>query len=42
MKRFIALAIGVLALAPVTLAQTADEAIEKALLPAPRNMKEWK
>lgn len=40
MKRFIALAIGVLALAPVTLAQTADEAIEKALLPAPRNMKE--
>src|SRR6187200_1471082 len=40
MKRFIALAIGVLALAPVTLAQTADEAIEKALLPAPRQMKE--
>jgi hypothetical protein len=40
MKRFIALAIGVLALAPVALAQTADEAIEKALLPAPRNMKE--
>src|SRR4030095_14927348 len=40
MKRFIALAIGVLALAPVTLAQTADEAIEKSWRPAPRNMKE--
>ena len=40
MKRFIALAIGVLALAPAAFAQTADEAIEKALLPAPRNMKE--
>ena len=40
MKRFIALTISVLTLAPVALAQTADEAIEKALQPAPRNMKE--
>ena len=40
MKRFIAVVIGVAALVPATFAQTADEAIEKALLPAPRNMKE--
>ena len=40
MKRFIAIVIGVVALAPGAFAQTADEAIEKALLPAPRNMKE--
>ena len=38
MKRFIVL-IGLLAVAPCAFAQT-DEAIEKALLPAPRNLKE--
>jgi hypothetical protein len=40
MKRFIAVVIGVAAFIPAAFAQTADEAIEKALSPAPRNMKE--
>ncbi len=40
MKRFIAVVIGAVALGSGAFAQTADEAIEKALLPAPRNMKE--
>src|SRR4051812_30962086 len=40
MKRFIAVVIGVVALAPAGFAQAPDEAIERALLPAPRNLKE--
>ena len=43
MKRYVAAMMGVLALAgspAAAFAQGADEAIEKALLPAPRNMKE--
>lgn len=43
MKRFVAALAGVTALCALSagaFAQTGDEAIEKALLPAPRNMKE--
>ncbi len=39
MKRIVCLVLGVLALSAATFAQTSDE-IEKALLPAPRNMKD--
>jgi hypothetical protein len=40
MKRFALFVIGVLAVSAPTFAQTPDEAIEKALAPAPRQMKE--
>jgi hypothetical protein len=40
MKRILLTLVGVLTLATATFAQTADPEIDKALLPAPRNMKE--
>jgi hypothetical protein len=40
MKRFIALALGVLAVSTTALAQTQDETIERALSAAPRQLKE--
>jgi hypothetical protein len=40
MKRSLAILVSVLAVSAGTYAQSPDEAIEKALLPAPRNMKE--
>jgi len=40
MKRIVLLVVGVVAIAGSAFAQTPAEAIEKALMPAPRNMKE--
>ena len=40
MKRIVLAALGVLAVSSTTFAQTPDEAVEKALTAAPRNMKE--
>src|SRR5215510_10215016 len=40
MKRIIVIALTLLAVSAVVFAQTPEEMIEKALLPAPRNMKE--
>ena len=40
MKRLVLLAFGVLAISGSAFAQTPDEAIDRALAPAPRNMKE--
>jgi len=40
MKRFVAIVFGVLAVSTTAFAQTPDEAIEKALSAAPRQMKE--
>jgi hypothetical protein len=40
MKRAIAIALGVLAVSGTAFAQTADESIERALSPAPRQLKE--
>ncbi len=40
MKRIIAVVFTILALSAVSFAQTTEEMIEKALLPAPRNMKD--
>lgn len=40
MKRIVIMLLGVVAVSAVAVGQTPDEAIEKALLPAPRNQKE--
>jgi uncharacterized lipoprotein NlpE involved in copper resistance len=40
MKRIVVLVVGVLAVSTGALAQTADEAVARALAPAPRNLKE--
>ena len=40
MKRFIAIALGVLAVSTTAVAQTTEDPIERALTPAPRQMKE--
>src|SRR5947208_11629964 len=40
MKRIIPVVLTILALSAVSFAQTTEEMIEKALLPAPRNMKD--
>src|SRR5215510_7518830 len=40
MKRMISVVLSMLAISAIGFAQTPDETIEKALLPAPRNMKE--
>jgi uncharacterized lipoprotein NlpE involved in copper resistance len=40
MKRILVLVVGVLAVSTGALAQTSDEAVAKALAPAPRNLKE--